>query len=95
MSTLNSSSSCDDIVASYADSASYQEDGDAGKARAFCTACRLLLIKIPQRSSKGDSAIEMNVSVIKQQLDGAMAWLALNGNPTPPVTRAAFNNSRY
>jgi hypothetical protein len=46
MATLDSTSTLSEILAAYADNASYAEDGSATKARSFITACRLLLINL-------------------------------------------------
>ena len=45
MSTLSSSSTRADVEAAYADDASYAEDASVPNARAFVTACRLLILK--------------------------------------------------
>lgn len=78
MSTLNSASTLDEIRASYADNASYAEDQDVMKARAFLTACRLLLLHLPKRASHAGRAeeVELDLSVIQGEMKAAKAWLA-------------------
>jgi len=77
MSSLTSASTLAQIKAAYADNASYQEDADVAKARAFVTACRLLLLKTPSKVMHGKAGgIEFSVASIQQQLDAANRWLA-------------------
>jgi len=86
MSTLTSSSSIDEIIASYADNASYEEDGSVTKARAFVTACRLLLLKLPKSASVGGGdrggghEMELEPRLIKEELAAAQQWVALNAS---------------
>lgn len=80
MSSLSSSSTLDEIVASYADSASYAEDASAAKCRAFLTACRLLLVKRPSRVRHGGGEeIELDLALVANQLTEANRWLVANG----------------
>jgi len=79
MSTLSSSSTLTEIQAAYMDNASYAEDASTAKARAFVTACRLLLLKLPKRSvsgGRGGTEIEIDPRVIQQELTAANQWLA-------------------
>jgi hypothetical protein len=87
-STLTSASSNAEIEAAYVDNASYQEDADPVKARAFVTACRIILLIRPQRTARGNAvSLEYNLELIKEQLQEAQRWLAANpaalgaGNP--------------
>ena len=80
LSTLSSTSTLDDIKAAYADSASYAEDGSPAKARAFITACKLLLLWLPRRSAatgggQGEE-IELEPRLIAEQEAEARKWLA-------------------
>jgi len=83
MASLDSTSTLDEVKAAYADNASYSEDGSAAKARAFIVACRILLIKLPERVQHGGSGtaemVQLNLTLINQQLADARAWLAANG----------------
>lgn len=97
MSTLSSASTLDQIKAAYLDNASYQEDQDVGKCRAFVTACRMLLLKLPQSSRKGDSELTLSIGSIQSELKLAKQWLA-----TANVSAAGggirysdFSNLRY
>lgn len=77
MATLSSSSTIDEIVAAYMDNASYDEDGSVAKARTFITACRLLLVKRPQRYRGLDGTeIELDLELIERQLAEARTWLS-------------------
>jgi hypothetical protein len=97
MSALNSSSTRQEILDAYADNASYAEDGDATKARAFITACRILLLKIPRRVARGGPAseeIEMEPRLIMDQIDEAKRWLAMNAPRQESVQYSDFRNFR-
>lgn len=75
MSTLTSASTLDEINAAYADNASYDEDNSASKCKAFITACRLLLIKIPAMvRSGGRHEVQMNTSLIQAAMNDAQRW---------------------
>lgn len=88
MSTLDSSSSREQMLAAYYDNASYEEDASASKAAAFITACRFLLRQDPKRSRKGESEVELDPAVIRQELLDARFWLSAHD------TSAAANRSR-
>ncbi len=88
-STLTSASSNAEIEAAYIDNASYQEDADAVKARAFVTACRVILLKRPQRVGQGNKLnLEYNLELVEKQLQAAQQWLATN-----PAAQGATNPS--
>ena len=78
MSSLNSSSTIAEITAAYLDNASYEEDDDASKARAFVTACRLLLLMLPSRSRGGGSEVELDLVRIENQMQAAQSFLAVH-----------------
>lgn len=95
MSTLTSASTLDQVIASYADNASYQEDQDPGKARAFVTACRILLLKLPSKSAHGrGGSIELSVAEVRMQLEAAQRWLATSPAATNDVAHPTFQNFR-
>jgi len=81
MSTLSSASTIDEIKAAYADNASYEEDGSASKARAFVTACRLLLLKLPKMATTegGRQQLMLAPELIQQEMHRASSWLATSG----------------
>lgn len=97
MSTLSSASTLDEIKAAYADNASYQEDSDVGKCRAFITACRLLLLKLPQSTRKGDSELTLSISAIQSELKLAKQWLSTSNAAAAGggVRYSDFSDFRY
>jgi hypothetical protein len=80
VSTLSSTSTLDQIKAAYADNASYAEDASTTKAKAFITACRLLLLKLPKRAVHGGRGggeeIELDLTLIAEEMKQANAWLS-------------------
>ena len=98
MATLNSASSLDDVQASYADSASYHEDGSPAKARAFITACRLLLLLLPKRASRGGRAqgeeIELDPRLLAEQITEAKRFLSESADRTVPPNTFSFQSFR-
>lgn len=98
-STLNSSSTFEDIEASYIDNASYAEDASVTKAKAFITACRILLLKLPaegQQSNRFRGRFDENLKQISNEMDEAKAWLSANDTTRQPgkVIHADFSNFR-
>ena len=100
MSTLSSASTLAEIEAAYADSASYAEDNSVAKARAFVTACRLLLLKYPKRTGTPQAELETAIDLIAQEKAAAEKWLESHDTGSgstaggPRVTRVSFENSR-
>lgn len=83
MSALSSTSSVDDIRDAYADNASWEEDGDVAKAKAFVTACRLLLLVLPRRMQQGGGGgslnqMDQNTDLIQTEMAKARAFIAAN-----------------
>ena len=81
MSTLDSSSTVDDIKAAYWNNASYQEDNSLTKCKAFVTACRLLL-SLPMSTTSTiegrNESISFDMVRIQNELNAANAWLSIN-----------------
>ena len=95
MSTLTSTSTLADVKAAYFDNASYQEDNDPAKARAFVTACRFLLLMLPSKSMHGrGGSVELDVSQVAQQQALARSWLASHPSVSPDVIHSSFGNFR-
>jgi len=97
MSTLNSASTLADIKASYADNASYAEDGSPAKARAFITACRLLLLKLPKRASKGGGQgeeIELESRLFAEEIAEAKRYLTESNIRDAPTKCFSIENFR-
>lgn len=95
MSTINSTSTLQEVQAAYDDNASYAEDGDVPKCRAFLTACRTLLRRMPAQTGTREAQLQLNPRLIQQE---AQAWLEAHDTTStpsgPPVTRVSFENSR-
>jgi electron transfer flavoprotein alpha/beta subunit len=97
MSTLTSASTIAEIKASYIDNASYAEDADVAKARAFITACRILLLKMPAVATKNGESVQMRPEVIRQEMEAAQEWVeATDANEIGPrVVKGSFQNFRW
>ena len=96
MSSLSSTSTLAEVKAAYADNASYLEDGSAAKARAFITACRLLLLMLPKRAVKGGRTsgeeIELDPSQLAGQIAEAQRFLTeCNLSAAPPKVFSCEN----
>lgn len=79
MSSLSSASTLTEVEAAYDDNAAYAESGSASMARAFCTACRILLRRVAKRTAHGGQwgfELEIDPRVVQQELQQAQAWLA-------------------
>jgi|DEB3_MinimDraft_2_1074329.scaffolds.fasta_scaffold00552_2 hypothetical protein len=97
MSSLDGNSTYEQVKQAYDENASYIEDNSTTKARAFITACKILLRRTPSNMQKGSNALGYNVQALKQELDDAVAWLEARDpayRPGPSVTRADFRNFR-
>ena len=97
MSTLDSSSTLAEIRAAIADNASYEEDASAAKARAFITAGRLYLFKVPRRAvhgGQGAEEIDLAIDVLQQQLEEARRWLASKTAVGSGIVHPSFANLR-
>lgn len=97
MSTLNGSSTLAEVMASYDSNASYIEDNSLSKARAFITACSILLRRTPSNMEKASNTLSFNIQAIKQERDDAVAWLQArdpDAQVGPGVTYADFRNFR-
>jgi len=81
MSSLSSASTFDQVVASYKDNASYEEDGSVSKARAFVTACRLLIVMLPKRTrGPEDGELETDPTRLTKEMEEARQWIANNSS---------------
>lgn len=76
MSSINSTSTLDQVKAAYDDNCSYQEDGDATKCAAFITAATMLLRRLPLEASKEGQSLRLSLDLIRAELKQARAWLA-------------------
>jgi hypothetical protein len=101
MSYVNSSSSLAQVQAAYDDNASYDVERDPAKARAFITAARILVNRIPRETSTPQAQLRTAIDLINEQIKSATDWLAANdtaGSATnvngPACKRLDFRNSR-
>lgn len=97
MSTLNGSSTLAEVQAAYDANASYVEDNSVAKAKAFITACSILLRRTPSNMEKASNTLSFNIQAIKQERDDALAWLVARDPASqvgPGVTYADFRNFR-
>jgi hypothetical protein len=95
MSSLSSSSTLAQIKAAYADNASYEEDDSVSKARAFVTACRLLMLRLPSMAEQvGHSKIEQDVSQLRKELEAAQSYIATASEAQSQVIHADFGGFR-
>lgn len=78
MSTLTSSSTFAQVEAEYDNNASYEEDASTSKARAFITALRILIRRVPEESRNAGSSVRYNIAQLREELAEARAWLAAN-----------------
>jgi hypothetical protein len=81
MSTLSSTSTRAEVLAAYADNASYEEDASIAKAQAFITAVRILLSPkhLVQRVAHGGRSaeeVELDLALLREELKAAQGWLA-------------------
>lgn len=100
MSSLTSSSTRTQVLAAYADNASYEEDASIAKAKAFVTAVRLLLspamsVKRSAHGGRGEE-VELDLEVLRQELQDARWWLstALAAQDNAGVVHADFTGFR-
>ncbi len=76
MSTLDSTSTEDEIADSYMDNASYEEDGDVSKAKAFITACRFMSMRGVLVIDRDGKRMEFDQRVIESQMQRAERFIA-------------------
>lgn len=99
MSTLSSSSTLNEVEAAYDDNASYAEDGSVAKAKAFITACRMLIRRLPAEAGTRESHVRLNPDLIRKEMEAAQAFVSANdtgssGSAGPAVTVVSFQNFR-
>jgi len=84
---LTSTSTRDEIIAAYRNNASYEEANDSVKAAAFITACRFMLLQLPTSSiSPGGARTDYNMTLIRQEMEQARAWLRFSGTASMATT---------
>lgn len=100
MSAISSISTLPQVQAAYDDNASYAEDGSIPKARAFITAARILLRRLPDHSTP-EASLRFRVDLIQSEIREAQKWLdnrdggdAAVAGGTARTTRGSFKNFR-
>jgi hypothetical protein len=97
---LSSASTTAQVLAAYADNASYEENDSLAEGRAFVSACRMLLSPAHsfKRSASGGgkgSEVELSQDLLMQQLDQARRWVAAKQEASSGgVTHADFTGFR-
>lgn len=99
MASVTSSSTVAEIEAAFVDNGSYVEDQSVSKCRAFITAARALLIKLPTTATKGANTLSFRVESVQKELERAQSWLEARDTtgddlPGPGNTYADFRSSR-
>jgi len=79
MSTLNSSSTDEQVRNAYDDNASYAENDSVSECKAFITACRILLRREFKSTSGAGISVLTNMDAIAQELREARVWLNEHG----------------
>jgi hypothetical protein len=73
---LSSASTDAQVWAAYDDAASFQEDLDVAKARAFVTACRILLRRRPTSTSTDGLTVAFDDQSVRDELRRAEQFVA-------------------
>jgi hypothetical protein len=94
MSSLSSSSTDQQVWDAYDDNASYEEDASVTKAKAFITACRILLRRRPARISA--EGVSTDFVSVENAMNDAREWVALNNTTSNggSVRHLDFRNLR-
>lgn len=95
---LTSTSTDDEVLAAYVDNASYYESASLTKAKAFVTACRVLLVRLPRMTSGQGTTVQLNPDLIQAEMRQAENWansrVDTSASAAPRVTRTSFENFR-
>lgn len=97
MSTLSSTSTLAEVQAAYDDNASWQEDSSVAKAKAFATACRMLLRRLATEQAVGQERIRLdeNLRQLRAELSHVTDWISVNAtSSSPAVTLLSFEELR-
>lgn len=66
------------VQAAYEDNSQYDVTGNVTMAREFIVAGRILIQRTAERSRIGDSELQMNVQVVRDEVLKAEQWLRAN-----------------
>lgn len=100
MSSLSSASTRAEVLAAYADNASYEEDASVSKCKAFITACRLLLspkylVSRAQHGGNAGELVEVQQDLIRDEMTQARKWLAANDTSSTTGTGGGGVTEQY
>lgn len=79
---VDSTSTIAQIVAAIADNASYQENDSLTEAKAFVSAARLYIFKVPKRQKNRSSETELDVKELRAEMKTAQDWIRVKGGDT-------------
>lgn len=84
--TVDSSSTLDEVEAEYDDTASYLVDGSVEKARRFEVAVRILIRRVADEKSHGSSRLARreNLRLLQKELEDVRGWLRANDTNRRP-----------
>lgn len=94
MSTLTSASTLTEVLAAYDDNASYFEDDSVSKARAFVTACRILLRRLSYQANHGSVGLRIETPRIETELRAAERFLAAHPSAGGAAVGFSLENFR-
>ena len=72
---LSGTSTLAEIQTAYLENADYQESGDVTKAKTFVTACRMLLVKMPEEADHSGERLQFDMELIRDEMKAAQSWL--------------------
>jgi hypothetical protein len=82
MADITSASTLAEVQAAYDDNASYAEDNSVTKARAYETACRVLLRRLPQQAGRNGTAFMLDKQSLREELATVRSWLSVRNQAT-------------
>lgn len=96
---LSSASTTAQVLAAYADNGSYEENDSLSEAKAFVSACRILLSPkhLVSRSASGGRSgteVEYDVTVVEREKDRSQRWIEQKLGESGNVVHADFSNFR-
>lgn len=80
MPTLTSTSTLDEIEAEMFSNDDFAETGSVAKAKAFASAARLWLRKVPSATSSNGRSMALNVSAVERDLQRAYQYINVAGD---------------
>ncbi len=91
---LDSTATYSQVEDSYLDNASYIEDNSVTKAKAFVTACTMLIFLMPKQMGQDGKSITNSIEEVQQQKEKATQFLNDNDEDLhgDRVTLGGMNN---